>query len=551
MRPHANNNKFKEMIKNRIISCIKNAVPENISVDVVLQEQNSEKFGHYATNVTFDLAKIRGKTPIQIGEEIRAEILKSKEAEIFKNIEIAPPGFLNFWLQPNVIQEELKLIIRDGDLYGVNDLGKGKKARVEYVSANPTGPIHIGNARGGPYGEVLSKIFEKSGYEVLREYLHNDEGSQIQKLGATTWYWYKKECGEDVSFPEDGYGGEYLKEVAHSAIEKLGRDLKDSDIQELTNFTLELIFKENLDVLKKLGITFDYIVKESKLVSSGKTSEAVMFVKSKGVTKEKEGALWFSPNDEFLEDREAVILRSNGNPTYFASDIAYHREKFESGYDLVIDIFGSNHHGHTPKLKALTKLFNFDPAKFFVLLYQFVRVKRGGEVVKMSKRAGTYITAKEVLDEVGKDAMIFSFLMNSPSTHIDFDLETVKEQSMSNPVYYVQYAYVRASSIISRVGLKPSDDNLSLLSSAEDELLARRLLQFPEIIKQTACDFEVHRLTRYATELARAFHNFYEKERVLGESEELARARLFLVWASQIVLKNLFSIIGISAPEKM
>lgn len=539
------------MIKNKIISCVKNVIPEDVCMNIVFQEQDSEKFGHYATNVAFGLAHIRGKAPIQVAEEIRAEILKSKEAKIFKNIEVAPPGFLNFWLAPDVFYEELKVILKDRDSYGENDLGKGKKARVEYVSANPTGPIHIGNARGGPYGEVLSKIFEKSGYKVLREYLHNDEGSQVRKLGATVWHWYKKECGEDISFPEEGYQGEYLKEVAQSAFQKFGNKLKDSDIPKLTNFALVRIFEENIEVLKKLGIVFDYIVKESELVSSGKTGEAVRFVKSKGVAKEKDGALWFSPGDEFLEDREAVIIRSDGSPTYFASDIAYHREKFESKYDLVIDIFGSNHHGHVPKLKALTKIFNFDPSRFFVLLYQYVRVKRGNEMVKMSKRAGTYVTAKEVLEEIGRDSMTFSFLMNAPTTHIDFDLEAVKEQSMKNPVYYVQYAYVRASSIMSRADFKPNNSNLSLLSSAEDELLARRLLQFPEIIEQTARDFEVHRLTRYATELARAFHNFYEKERVLAERKELASARLALVEASQTVLKNLFSIIGISAPGKM
>lgn len=539
------------MIKDKVISCIKNVVPEGICMDVVFQEQDSEKFGHYATNVAFELAKIKRETPIRVAEKIREDILRLEEARIFKNIEVAPPGFLNFWLLPEIIQEELKLIVEEGDLYGANSLGRGKKARVEYVSANPTGPIHIGNARGGPYGEVLSNVFEKSGYKVLREYLHNDEGNQIKKLGATVLYWYQKECGMDASFPEDGYRGEYLREIAHLAFEKFGGALGENDVAKLTGFALDKIFDENTDTLEKLGIRFNYIVKESELISSGKTRNAVDFVKSKGVTQEKDGALWFSPSDEFLEDREAVILKSDSTLTYFASDIAYHREKFESGYDLVIDIFGSNHHGHVPKLKALTKLFNFDPRKFSVLLYQFVRVKRGNEVVKMAKRAGTYVTAKEVLDEVGKDSMVFSFLMNAPTTHIDFDLEAVKEQSMKNPVYYVQYAYVRASSIVSRANLQFESGNLSLLSSATDEILMRWLVQFPEIIEQTARDFEVHRLTRYATELARAFHNFYEKERVLGEYEELAGARFFLVRASQIVLKNLFSVIGISAPEKM
>ncbi len=535
------------MIKDTIFQLVKNAVPEGTVFDVEFQEE--EKFGHYSTSVALALAKKEKKNPIAVAEGI---MNKLEGNPLFEKMEIAGNGFINFWISKQTLQEELKNILEKKNEYGRNTKGKGKKMRIEYVSANPTGPIHIGNARGGPYGESLARVCEESGYEVLREYLHNDVGGQIDKLGETLWYWYKKSMGKETSFPEGGYQGEYLGEVVNAALKKFEHK-EEITAEALTQFGLDYIFENNMNVLKRMGILFDLIRKESDLVSSGKTREAIDFAIKKGATKEHEGALWFSPKDEFLEDREAVIVKSNGKPTYFASDIAYHREKFESGYDIVIDIFGSNHHGHVPKLQALTKLFGFDSERFMVLLYQFVRVKRGTEIIKMSKRAGTYVTAEELLDEVGKDNMVFSLLSSAPSTHIDFDLDVVKQQSMQNPVYYVQYAYVRARSIGGKAGgfIYDSKIDLTPLTTNEDTFLIRKLLQFPEVIDMCASDFEVHRLTRYATELARAFHNFYEKEHVMGEEEKIFRARLFLIEGTKTVFENLFRIIGITAPENM
>ena len=535
------------MVKDTIFQLVKNVVPEGVVFDIEFQEE--ERFGHYSTSVALALAKKEKKNPIAVAEDI---INKLKENSLFEKIEVAGNGFINFWISKKTLHEGLKNIFEKKSEYGRNTKGKGKKIRIEYVSANPTGPIHIGNARGGPYGESLARVCGESGYEVLREYLHNDVGGQIDKLGETLWYWYEKNLGKETIFPEGGYQGEYLEEVVSAALQKF-KNKENITIETLTQFGLDYIFENNMNVLKRMGILFDLIQKESDLVSSGKTREAIDFVKKRGATKEHEGALWFVPKDEFLEDREAVIVKSNGKPTYFASDIAYHREKFESGYDLVIDIFGSNHHGHVPKLQALTKLFGFDSDRFRVLLYQFVRVKRGSEVIKMSKRAGTYVTAEELLNEVGKDNMIFSLLSSAPTTHVDFDLDVVKQQSMQNPVYYVQYAYVRARSISGKAGafVLNSTVDLTPLSTNEDLFLIRKLLQFPDIIDMCATDFEVHRLTRYATELARAFHNFYEKEHVVGEEEKIFHARLFLIEGTKIVFENLFRTIGINAPENM
>ena len=535
---------MKEEILARISEC---GVPRD---KIGLEFQENESLGHYSTSAAFLVARQKNISSKAAAEELAALIEKNNDG-FFSRIEVAGAGFINFWISPAVFQKETLTILNKGEAYGKNDAGKGRKARVEYVSANPTGPIHIGNARGGPYGESLARTFLMSGYEVTREYYNNDIGGQIEKLGATLFYWYKKELGGDPIFPENGYQGEFPREIAVSAVAALGRDLKESDVDNLINFGLEEIYKENFDVLERLGIKYDIIREESELISSGATERAIEELRSRGFLKEYEGALWFAPKDEFLEDREAVVVKSDGTPTYFASDIAYHREKFKSGSNKIIDIFGSNHFGHIPKLRALTNIFGFNPDDFYVLLYQSVRVKRGGEVLKMSKRAGTYITAREVIDEVGPDAMIFSFLSSASTTHIDFDLEEVKKRSMKNPVYYVQYAYVRARNVIRKLGEYDSVSDLSVLASDTDILLMRKMAEFPDIIAETLKDFCVHRYTRYAYELARVFHNFYEKERVLNEDEPAKSARAALVEAFAGVMQNTLSVMGISSPEEM
>lgn len=542
------------MLRSRIYAILEELAPGG-GFSVSFQDKDSGKFGHYASNIALVLGKREGKNPMVLAEEF-AEKLRSANSDFFDSIDVASPGFLNFRLKREVLLGLIPKVISEENRYGENVLGGGRKARIEYVSANPTGPLHVGNARGGPIGESLARVLERSGYYVLREYIHNDVGTQVDKMGETVWYWYEKKYGNEIDFPEGGYQGEYLSEVAEALLREKGKDLTREDMPDIIKFALDYIFRENFGVIEKFGIRFDAVVKESDFVSSGKTKDAIEELREKGVLKENEGALWFVPSDEFLGDRETVVVRSDGRPTYFASDIAYHKEKFASGYDLVIDVFGSNHHGHVPKLQALTKLFGYPPEKFSVLLYQYVRVKKGKDILKMSKRAGTYITAKEVLDEVGADSMIFSFLLSSPNTHIDFDLEAVKQTSMQNPVYYAQYAYVRAKNILEKAKeefgeLTEGENGLATLSTKEDEELLRKIGEYPEVIEDTARDFEVQRLTRFSLDLARTFHSFYEKEHVLGEPPGVALPRLALVRASLVVMKNIFSAIGISAPEKM
>ncbi len=507
--------------------------------------------GDYASNVALLLGKNLSRSPLDVAHILAEEL--SKNTEIFAKVETAAPGFINFYLSPDILFTEFKNILREENKYGGSDKNSGKKARVEYVSANPTGPLHIGNARGGPLGESICRVLEKTGYKVLREYYHNDTGTQVEKMGDTLWYWYQKLLGLETEFPEGGYLGEYLREVAETAVSQLGKDLKKGDLERLTRFGLEQIFKENSDTLNRLRIKFDSVVKESELLSSGKTAKIVEELKKKGVAKEKEGAIWFSPKTGILEDdQDSVLIRSTGQPTYFASDAAYHKEKFSSGYDLVVDILGSNHHGHVPRLKALAEVFEFDPAKFLAVLYQYVRVKKDGVAVKMSKRAGTYVTAKEILDEVGADSVTFFFLMNNTDSHMDFDLNLAREQSQKNPVFYVQYAHARISSILQKATFQGfAEENLKLLDKEEELQLIKHLLKFPEVVDDTARDFQVQRLPRHALEIARAFHNFYEKHRVITDNPDLSEARLMLVSATQIILKNLFQLMNISLPEKM
>ncbi len=562
---------MKQQIRQTIQQAVVGLYPEHKDMEFSLDYAPAGVDADFASNVALMLAKKVGKKPMEVAEEIKKVIAtptlrrgkQSQNHEIASSqtprndgyvVTIAPPGFLNFKLPQEVWQKELAEILMKGHKYGSSDIYKGEKARVEYVSANPTGPIHIGNARGGPYGEVICNVLENTGYKVLREYLHNDIGGQVEKLGQTLWYWYKKLQGEEINFPAGGYEGEYLQEVTLAATKKLGKNLNEQDIPKLTQFVLANIFDENMEVLKKLGIVFDLIVKESDLRSSGKTQEAIEFVKAKGVTLEKDGALWFAPNDEFLEDREAVIVRSNEEPTYFASDIAYHKEKFESKYGLIIDIFGSNHHGHVPKLQALSKIFGFDPQNFKVLLYQYVRVKQGTEVVKMSKRAGTYVTAREVFDEVGKDSMIFTLLMTAINTHVDFDLELAKDVSEKNPVYKVQYAHARINSIKLKAQSskrKTTTENLKLLSDPLELSLMREMGKFPEIIQEIAENYTVHHLPHYLLGLAEKFHTYYERVKVITEDPGLTAARLEMVQGVQIVLANGLRLMRIEPMEKM
>ena len=520
----------------------------SIGTDIVLSSPKNPQFGDYSTNLALQLAKQPSAISYQSSEEIAKKILeKLGKPDYLEKAEIAGKGFINFFIKDEILAGDLKEILKEKENFGRSKKGQGKKARVEYISANPTGPLHMGNARGGPIGDVIANIFDYTGYEVLREYIHNDVGEQVKALGATVKAKYHGNLAS-----ENQYQGEYVQELA----DKLNNEIEGKSDEEVGSMAVALLYEEIMADVHAMGIKFDLVVKESELRKDAPV--IIEELKKIGVVKEKEGALWLAPNDEFLKDRETVIQKSDGGYTYFTADIVYHKIKFESGAKVIIDVFGSNHHGHIPRLQAAASALGFNPDKLKFILYQYVRFKRGEEIIKMSKRAGNYITTREVLDEVGKDAFRFYILRFSPQTHIDFDLELLKQQTNKNPVYYVQYAHARMSNILkktqnSKFKIQNWDQvDYSQLKHSTEVSLIKHLLAFPDLVEELAANLQVHQLSEYAISLADLFHKFYESCPVLqAENEELKLARLALVEASKTTLANTLNLLGVSAPEKM
>lgn len=533
----------------------------------VLERPKDTKNGDYTTNVAmvaFKKIKIPDSLLLKYPEIVKtnfadhqpltlaqylAEILntKFKTQNTFSKIEAVKPGFINFYLSNKYLQDQVQNIIKQGDNYGSLTLGKGKKASVEFVSANPTGPLHIGNAVGGPLGDVIANVLSKSGYNVKREYLHNDVGGQVERLGEAIYF--ELNPGKKSESDEIQYQGEYVKELAQKVSKslKVSHLSKEEFIEKAASNAVSIILEEILKDCKDMGIKFDIVRKESDL----RQEVPEVLQKIDKFLVEKEGAKWFIPNDEFLKDRETVVKKSDGEFTYFASDIAYHNEKMSKN-SLVIDILGSNHSGHVPRLQAVVKALGFDVNTFKVILYQYVRLKRGSEVVKMSKRAGNFVTAREVLDEVGKDAFRFFLLRSAPETHMDFDLELAKRQASDNPVFYVQYAYTRICSIFAKVKSNNfSSANVGLLTHKEEAALIRHLIKLPELIEKASHTLAVHTFTTYSMELATLFHKFYEAHRVISEDKKQTKARLALLEATRITLRNTLDLLGVSAPEHM
>ena len=462
-----------------------------------------------------------------------------------KKLEVKEPGFINFFIKDEVWQNEVNNVLKAGDKFGSNNLGFGKKARVEFISANPTGPLHFGNARGGPIGDCLASVLAFSGYKVIREYLHNDIGGQVENLGQSIVNFQSGQKLEDQM-----YKGDYIKELS----------AKISGVKspaEAGEKAVAILFSEIIKDAKAMGINFDNVYPESQFVKTGQTKKALELLEKKGALKKKEGAVWLA-TDRLLNDREAVVVKSDGSYTYFANDIAYHMLKFSEGADLVVDVLGANHHGHVPRMKSAISALRFDESKFRVILYQWVRFKRGKKQMGMSKRAGTYISVREVLEEVGCDALRFFVLMHDANSHMDFDLELARQRSAKNPVYYVQYANARIASILLKAkGLKTnakeksSTVNCELLTSPYELALIKQITRLEELVFDIAQNFAVHQLTSYAVDLADAFHKFYENCPVLTANDDVRSARLALCRATQIALVNTFALLGVSAPQKM
>ncbi|MDK2870839.1 MAG: arginyl-tRNA synthetase [bacterium] len=528
--------------------------------DPELEKPRNPEFGDWATNIALRLASLFKANPRVLAEKI-CQGLKIPE-NILEGIEIAGPGFINFRFNLNWFREVVREILRKDKDFGRLNIGAGKRVQVEFVSANPTGPLHVGHGRGAAVGDSLASILEFGGYEVEREYYINDAGLQMDMLGESVRSRYFELLGkpEEAPFPEDGYKGEYIYDIAREIINKDGEKWltvpKEESLPYFRSYAGERILDGIKKDLENFGVKFDLWFSEKSLYERSEVEKTIAYLKEKGFIYEKDGALWFK-SSMFGDEKDRVVVRSNGVPTYLASDIAYHRNKYERGFDIVIDIWGADHHGYIPRMKAAVQALDKDPESLQILLIQFVTLLRGGKPVSMSTRAGEFITLAEVVEEVGKDAARYMFLTRKCDSHLEFDLEVAKRQSEENPVYYVQYAHARICSLfeqakergisipdLSSVSLEPLVEQeefelLKVLSEAEGELsIAVR-------------EFAPHRIPHYLQRLASAFHSFYNKHPILSASPELRNARLALSKAVSIVIRNFLSLIGVSAPERM
>ncbi|MEK7548870.1 MAG: arginine--tRNA ligase [Patescibacteria group bacterium] len=533
------------MIKSNIINYFKKAIKEKIKIEIFIPE--NEQFGHYSTNVALKLTKIRGENSIQIAEKIASDV-RRRTSDVFNKIEVTPPGFINFWLKPKVLQNELKEILKKKKNYGRSNVkGQMSKVQIEFISANPTGPLTLANGRGGFFGDVLSNILEFQGYKVEREYYVNDTGNQIITLGKSM-----AATANLIPREENFYQGDYIKDWANknsAAIKKYKNNYLKIGQLAAKNFLASI--KKVL--IKDSKIRFDRFTSEDRHIQKKNfTKKALAIFEKSGLTYKKDGALWFKTT-QFSDDKDRVLITKDGFPTYFLADAGHYLETKKRGFGQKINIMGPDHYGYVKRIQAAAEIMGVKNSK--IIITQAVRLIRKGEEIKMSKRKGEFIAFGDLIAEVGIDVARFFFLMHSPETHMDFDLELAKERSMKNPVYYVQYAAVRCDSILQKSKVKGQrpDINSNLLNTKEDLNLMRMLARFSEIIEESAEKYNPQILVRYSLDLAREFHNFYEKERVVGEGVDidLTMARLELIKATQIVFENILNILGVNIPKKM
>jgi arginyl-tRNA synthetase len=544
-------------IKSIIIESInKSGYPVPVGFDV--SEPPNKDFGDYATNVAILISRNCGKTP----QTCARELISNIDSKFVEKAEVAGPGFINIYLTPKIIYSKLSEIISQDNDYGKSKVGEGRKVNIEYISANPTGPVHIGNARGGPIGETISNLLDFCGYQVVRSFYVNDIGGQINKLAESFYYWYLLEIGRDAIFPEGGYPGDYVKDAASRVSKEYKKELSViSEKEDFIEFFKDHGVKEMIQLIQKdaslLGIKYDEFIYQSELENNKKTEEIINILKDRGATLDREGALWFKYDGETENDGDNVLRKSDGlaTYTYFADDIACHKYKIDQGADLMIDIWGANHHGHVSRMKAAMQSIGVDSNKLKIILYQNVRVKNGEEIIKMSKREGNFILLSDVIKYgVGADAFKYYVLAQNNNTPIDFDVHLAKDKSDKNPVYYIQYAHARICSLLKKSNQKKAafvEAELENLQSEEELRLIKELIKFPDIIEQASSDFQMQIFPRYAYNLASLFHEFYNKHHIIGEDSSLEKSRLLLCYATKIVIKNTLTIMDITAPDKM
>jgi arginyl-tRNA synthetase len=558
--------------------------------EIQIERTKDKSHGDFASNIAMMLAKPAKMNPRQIATEI---VKALPETDFVTNVEIAGPGFINFFLSDEANQQVIKDVLELGDKFGLSQVGQGKKVQVEYVSANPTGPLHVGHGRGAAYGSVVSSLLSAAGFDVHREYYVNDAGRQMDILATSVWLRYLDECGEVFTFPSNGYQGEYVRTIAAELKTEYGNQFllsasqvfeaipadepdggdKEMHIDALTNKAKSLLGEANYriifdkglnailndirDDLAEFGTEYDEWFSERSLVESGDVDKAVDMLKQAGHLYQDKGAWWFKSTD-FGDEKDRVVVRDNGQATYFASDIAYHLNKYQRGFDRIIDIWGADHHGYIPRVKAAVESMQLDADRLNVLLVQFAVLYRGTEKVGMSTRSGEFVTLRELRNEVGKDAARFFYVMRGADQHMDFDLELAKSQSNDNPVYYVQYAHARVCSVFRQLAergqkwdAEAAKQHLAKLTEPHEEALMSMLSRYPEILETAALNHTPHLLAHYLTDLARDFHTYYNAHQFIVDDMELSQARLLLVSAVRQVIKNALSVMGVSAPESM
>lgn len=524
--------------------------------DIQIEVPGNPEHGDFATNIAMTMARAEKKAPRQIAEVLVATLGASP---LLDKVEVAGPGFINFTLAPVCWYEVLDDIMARGWRYGTSRVGQGQKVQVEFVSANPTGPLHIGHGRGAAVGDAVASILQAAGFDVQREYYVNDAGNQVATLGRSIWLRLRELHGEQISFPEDGYQGEYIRKLATSMRDESPEAISQEEAEAIklcSAYGVSKVLDWIATDLKAFGITFDNWFSEQSLYDRNMVATELAKLAEKGLSYERDDAVWLRTTD-FGDDKDRVLIKSDGSPTYFASDVAYHMEKFDRGFDRVIDVWGADHHGYVPRMKAVVAGLGHPAEDLQVLLIQMVNLLRDGQPYTMGKRSGNFVTLHDVVDEVGKDACRFFFLMRRSDSQLDFDLELAKRQSSDNPVYYVQYAHARVCSI-NRTAAEQGVDlpasgtaDLSCLTLAEELALAKHLARYPETVVGAAQTCEPHRIVYYLQELAAQFHSYYNRQRVLVEDAQITRARLSLVNGVRIVLANALNLLGVDAPERM
>lgn len=524
------------------------AVPE-----VTVETPQHPEHGDYATNIALRMARTARMDPMSIALALANQIAG---ADFLASVEVARPGFLNFRLSSTWVASQVEEILAQGSRYGSVSIGNGAKVQVEYVSANPTGPLHVGAGRGAALGDSLANVLTHAGYQVEREYYVNDAGARMEAFFATLYARYLQQFGIPEEVPADGYAGQYMVDLAQEIAQERGREFlempREEALQKLGRLGTEKMVGKIRADLDRMNVRFDCWFSEQSLYDTGLVEKTIDLMRQRGYVADREGAIWFV-SSALGEDKDNVLVRSNGAPTYFASDAAYHYDKFcLRGFDRVIDVWGADHQGHVPRMKAMAAALGIDPDRLILIIYQLVSLKRSGKAVRMSKRTGEIITLGEVLDEVGPDAVRFFLLARSADAMMDFDLDLAKQQSSENPVYYVQYAHARIASILRYASdVDFSDGDVSLLTSPPEQELIRKMLLLPELVETAATNLEPHHLPHYSQDIAAVFHSFYKQCRVVSEDEALTKARLKLVSAAKVVLGNTLALMGVAAPEQM